>query len=129
MSTCGKSRDIAPITILFSMAEGFWWKMVDIEELFTVWNTLRQMFQLMSQSIIDALLEQCQGLRMAEKETLLPYFNGFSVMETQLECIGHREEEKEKRRVLLKGLKNSFSVAAEIESGREQSLTEATAML
>ena len=55
-----------------------------------------------------------QNLRKKDNEKVMTYVNQLTEIENELATVGHSLDESEKRRSLLRGLRDEFSVTARV---------------
>lgn len=87
------------------------------------------MFEAVSSGRKDAYLTQYQSLKMEPDENVMLYVNMISSLENKLAAIGYEIPMDEKRRVLLRGLRDEFSVIIGVVRATNKTFEEAVAQL
>lgn len=93
-----------------------------------IWETLKNTIQSVSEASINAYLVQYQNIRMPEYEKIVRYVNRLREVQNKFAEIGHKPETDE-RRVLLRGLREEFSITAEVIRGTDKKIENSVALL
>lgn len=94
-----------------------------------IWNILRATFLTVSEASIDTYLAKYQRMRMKPFEKVLEFVNRLTLVENQLYDVGHILKEGDKKRALLRGLRDEFKVTAEVVRITGKGLSEAISQL
>ena len=94
-----------------------------------VWNTLKSTFQKVSEASVDAKLTRLQNLQMNADEKVVEYANRLDMLVNELASTGHKVSEDEKKRSLLRGLRNEFEITTQVIRVTEKKYAEAVALL
>ena len=124
-----RRRDVAVTTILLSIEESCLSPVMNLRDPIEIWRTLRETFQSVSEASIDAYLSRYQNLKMKGSEGVMDYVNRLKMVENQLYDIGHLLSDADKKRALLRGLREEYKVTAEVVRVTGKTLSEAIAQL
>lgn len=94
-----------------------------------VWNTLREMFQSVSEAALDSKLSQLQSISLKRGEKIVEYSNKILGLVGELESAGYTVSKVEQKHALLRGLPKEFDVTAEAIMISEQNYNQAVAKL
>ena len=103
--------------------------MINLDNLKSVWDKLHEMYKSVSDACIDTHLVRLQNLKMGNDEKVMSYVNLLVSMENDLAAIGHSIDEKEKKRSLLRGLREEFQTTAKVIRAVDMSFTRAVSEL
>lgn len=94
-----------------------------------VWDKLKEMYQTVSETAIDAKLMKFQQMEMTKGETVIEFANRIESIVNELAAVGHIIREMEKKRAILRGLTTDFAVAAQVIRTGTKKYSEAVADL
>ena len=124
-----RRKDVALSDILLTIEDRCTHAVLKMEEPHEVWMKLKEMYQAVSSSCIEANLERLHSLQMKSKEKVMTYVNRLMSIENSLAAVGHALTEKDRIRALLKGLRSEFDVTAKVIRVMNQSFSQAVADL
>lgn len=87
------------------------------------------MYKSTSEANVDAYLSKYQSINTETSETVMSYASKLRELENKLAEIGSPVTDKEKRRALLRGLREELNVTAEVIRATDKSLVESISLL
>lgn len=124
-----RRRNVALTTLLLTIENPVVASVISLRSLMQVRDDLKDMFESVSKASIDALLIQLQNFRMKPDERIMSYVNRLVEIENKLVSIGHRVDNEEKLRALLRGLRSEFGVTAKVVRVTDKTFSEAVSQL
>lgn len=125
LSKFKRRRDVAVSTNLLTIEDSCSASVINLRDPKVIWEHLKDTFQATSKASIDTYLTQYQSMRMTGDEKVMSYVNRLKILENKLAEIGHIVDDDEKRRALLKGLREEFSVTAAVIRATEKGIGKA----
>ena len=124
-----RRRNVAVTNLLLTIEDSVSAAVISLRNPKEIWDILQKTNQQVSEASIDAYLAQYQNVRMAPDEKVMTYVNRLKHLENKLAEVGHNISKTEKRRTLLRGLREEFAVTAEVVRATEKDVSEAIAQL
>lgn len=94
-----------------------------------VWEKLAEMYKSVFDAFVDSYLVKLHNLKMKDNEKVMSYVNRLTEIENELATVGHSLDESEKRRSLLRGLRDEFNVTARVIRAMLITFTKAVSKL
>lgn len=116
-TTFDRRKDIALTNLVPSIDDSGLGSVTWMENVNELRMRLRELYQTVSRSSIDAMIEQYQQVRISHNESITAYVNRLPVLETKLRGMGHSLNAEEDQITLLRGLRSEFGVTADIIRG------------
>lgn len=95
----------------------------------TVWKRLKMAYQAVSEASNDAKLTKLQSLRMGPQEPIMKFTNMIDGLVNELSASGHPVTKLEKKRALFRGLRDVFSIVAQVIRSTGKEFNEAVSQL
>ena len=122
-------RDVALTDILLSIEDNCSHAVINFDDPKMVWDKLQEMYKGVSDACIDSYLVKLQDLKMGANEKVMCYVNRLVALENDLSSVGHSLDEKEKKRALLRGLREEFQITAKVIRAMDMNFTKAVSEL
>lgn len=94
-----------------------------------IWLKMNKSYQAVSGAAIDAKLTELQSVQMMPNEPVIQYSNNIDNFVNELAATGHTVTNLEKKRVLLRGLRDEFLVMWNVFRSTEKEYDEAVSQL
>lgn len=124
-----RRRDTALSHIIITIDDSCSAAVITLRDPKEVWNTLKEMYKAVSEARVDAYLAHFQLMKMDPSETVMSYANRLTNMVNKLAAVGHSIPESDKKRVLLRGLREEYSVTVGVVRVTRKKFSEAIADL
>ena len=124
-----RKRDLALAYLMMSIDASCKGSVMTLRNPFEVWQKLKASYQAVSEAAIDAKLTKLQQMRMDPEEPVMKYTNKIENLVNELAAAGHPISSLEKKRALLRGLREEFSVVAQVIRTTGKDYDEAVSQL
>ena len=124
-----RRKDLALSHLLLTIDNACSAAVIDFKEPKKVWEELKEIYQAVSVASVDSYLVTYQAIQMQRNEKVMEYVNRLIEVENRLAAIGKPVEKEEKKRALLRGLTDDFSVPAQVIRAMAKTRSEAIGML
>lgn len=124
-----RKRDLALAYLLMSIDASCKATVMTMRDPRLIWGKLKKSYQAVSEAAIDAKLTKLQGVRMTQNEPVIQYSNKIENLVNELAAAGHIVTNLEKKRALLRGLREEFSVMCQVIRSTGKDYEEAVSQL
>ena len=107
-------KDLALKMILLAISESCCAPVVNIEDPKNAWEKLQKTYESMSKAHMDAFVTQLQAIKMNATEKIMDFVNRIKTLENKLAAVGYTVDADEKRRILLRGVREEYSIPVQV---------------
>ena len=124
-----RRQDLALTNILLCIDDSVSARVLRLRHPKTEWDTLSSMFSIVSEASVDSYLQKYQNTKMKYNKEVMQYVNRLTDLENMLASVGHSLSEKERKRALLRGLRDEFQVMRKVLTVTNSSIEDAISQL